>query len=368
MPFALFMPTAEQMFVLDVPADTPADAEFFLQTNLSGYAPARPEYRFVNGMLRAEFPLGALLTYKVTRGSAESEEGDQWGERRPERRTIVEGAATHHLRIESWQDLHSGAGRPSTLAAGIETLKVHNPELDDDFTVLVWTPPEYAGSTEHLPVLYLHDGQNVFDAATSFAGETWGADIAASQLAAEGLPCILVAVSVREKHRASDYVPFPIRHNDFKSTAPAYQTFLAQTLKPHIDARYRTRPERQHTAQAGSSFGGVASLYGTLSHPDVWGTCGVFSPSLWVQDGALMDFAGHHPTRELRLYVDMGTHEGLFVEDAAAAVRQTQWFAARSASFVHQVNLQIGMAHWHDEPAWRSRLPDFLRWWLTDLG
>lgn len=366
--FSPFLPTAEQTFMLDVPADTPPDAKFYLQTNLTNYAPALPGYNFAKGVLRAEFPLGVLLTYKITRGSAGSEEGDQWGERRPERRTVVNGAATHRVSIQSWQNLHGGAGRPSTLAAGIETLTVHSPELDDDFTVLVWTPPDYAGSTEHLPVLYLHDGQNVFDAASSFAGEVWAANEAASQLAAEGWPCILVAIQVREKHRASDYVPFPIRHNDFKSTAPAYQAFLARTLKPHIDARYRTRPEREHTAQAGSSFGGVASLYGTLSHPEVWGTCGAFSPSLWVQDSALMNFAGQHPAPDLCLYMDMGTHEGLFVEDAAAAVRQTQWFAARSAPFVREINLQIGEDHWHDEPAWRSRLPDFLRWWLEGLN
>ena len=154
----------------------------------------------------------------------------------------------------------------------------------------------------------------------------------------------------------------------FQPTAPAYQTFLARTLKPHIDARYRTRPEPMYTAQAGSSFGGVASLYGTLTRPDVWGSCGAFSPSLWVQDGALLDFARQHPAPGLRLYVDMGTHEGLFVEDAAAAVRQTRWFAARSAPFVREVKLQIGEGHWHDEPAWRSRLPEFLRWWLAGLS
>ncbi len=361
------MPTAEQTFLLEVPVDTPADARFYLQTNLSGYAPALPKSHFVDGVLRAVFPVGALLTYKITRGSAESEEGDRWGERRAERHTVVEGAATHRVSVQSWQDVHGGAGRPSTLAAGIETLTVHSPELKDDFTVLVWTPPGYNASTERLPVLYLHDGQNVFDAATSFAGESWAADAAARALAAEGLACLLVAVGVRPAHRGSDYVPFAIAANGFTSTAPAYQTFLARTLKPHIDARYRTRPEREATAQAGSSFGGVASLYGTLTHPDVWGTCGAFSPSLWVQDGTLLDFAEQHPAPELRLYVDMGTHEGLFVENAAATVRQTQWFAARSAPFVQEINFQIGEGDWHDEPAWRSRLPGFLRWWLINL-
>lgn len=172
---------------------------------------------------------------------------------------------------------------------------------------------------------------------------------------------------MRDQYRASDYVPFAIRANDLTPTAPAYQAFLVQTLKPLIDARFRTRPEPQHTAQAGSSFSGVASLYGTLTRPEVWGTCGAFSPSLWVQDFTLLDFAQTHPAPDLRLYVDMGTHEGLFVEDAADSVRKTQWFAARSAPHVAEVNLQIGENHWHNEPAWRERLPGFLRWWLEGL-
>lgn len=150
MPFSPFMPVAEQTFVLEVPPTTPADAEFYLQTNLTDYAPALPEYKFVGGVLKAEFPIGALLTYKVTRGSAGSEEGDGWGQRRPERRTVVKGAASHPIQVTSWRDLHGGVGRPSTLAAGIETLTVHSPELSDNFTVLVWTPPD---QTERLPVL-----------------------------------------------------------------------------------------------------------------------------------------------------------------------------------------------------------------------
>ncbi|AZI41940.1 alpha/beta hydrolase [Deinococcus psychrotolerans] len=366
--FSPFMPTAEQTFVLEVPSTTPADADFYLQTNLSDYAPAPPDYKFVDGVLKADFPIGALLSYKVTRGSAESEEGDLWGERRPERQTVVQGAASHQIKVTHWRDLHGGAGRPSTPAAGIQELTVHSPELNDDLKVLVWTPPEYAGQAQRLPVLYLHDGQNIFDIATSFAGEVWGADAAASQLAAEGLPCIVVAVYVREQHRASDYVPFAIRANGFTSTAPAYQTFLTQTLKPLIDAQFRTRPEARFTAQAGSSFGGAASLYGTLTRPEVWGTCGAFSPSLWVQDFALLDFAQAHPAPELRLYVDMGTCEGVLAEDAIAAVGEARWFAVRSAPHVAEVNLQIGQGHWHDESAWRERLPGFMRWWLEGLS
>ncbi len=371
MSFSDFMSAAEQTFMLEVPQGTPADAQFYLQTGLENHAPALPDHAFTREgagwVLRLPVPVGTLLTYKVTRGSRESEEGDAWGERRPDRRTVVYGPATHHVQVRSWQDLHDGPGRPSTLAAGTETLSVYSPELQDDFTVLVWTPPGYERSAERYPALYLHDGQNVFDRATSFAGETWAADAAATALAEEGWPCLLVAVCVREKHRANDYVPFAIAANTFQSSAAAYQAFLARTLKPAIDALYRTRPEAASTAQAGSSFGGVASLYGALTCPDVWGSCGAFSPSLWVQDGALLDFARQYPAPELRLYADMGTHEGTFVEDAAAAVRKAQWFAARSAPFVGETKLEIGQGHWHDEPAWAERFPDFLRWWLSRL-
>ncbi|GGQ93300.1 alpha/beta hydrolase [Deinococcus ruber] len=359
--------TAVQTFVLtDLPASTPADAEFFLKTGLEGWQTGHSELKFEGRTLRRAYPIGTLLSFKVSRDVPGSEEGDAWGQRRPDRCQVVTGDATHELSVQSWMDSPLSE-RPSTLSAQTSLLNVHSPELGDEFAVLVWQPPQAKTAGQRFPVLYLHDGQNVFDQATAFAGRTWKAAEAAQALAEAGLPCILVAVTVRDAHRGSDYVPFEIAANGFHSSAAEYQAFLTGTLKLLIDARFPTWPDARHTAQAGSSFGGVASVYGGLSRPDVWGSIGAFSPSVWVQDSGLLAWSEQHPAPHTRVYVDMGDHEGTFTADAARLVNLTRWLAARLRQHVQDVVLTIGEGHWHNEDAWAARFPGFLRWWLEGL-
>jgi predicted alpha/beta superfamily hydrolase len=363
--------TAVQTFVLGkVPAGTPADASFSLLTSLEDWKTGVPElkFRLEHGRwtLHRAYPLGTLLAYKVTRDARGSEEGDAWGQRRPDRHVLVQGEAEHVLDIVSWQDQGQGP-RPSTLTGSTETFTVHSPELDHDFTVTVWLPPQAETTDQRFPVLYLNDGGNVFDGATAFAGVEWGADETAQALAETGLPCLMVAVHVRGAYRAHDYVPFEILRNNFQSSAAQYQGFLADTLRPLIGARFPTLPDATHTAQAGSSFGGVASLYGGLSSPEVWGTVGAFSPSLDVQGGALFDWSAGYPAPGTRLYLDMGTLEGDSLQEAALHVHRTRLYAAQMRPRLREVKLELGDGHRHDEAAWAARFPAFLNWWLTGL-
>ena len=180
MDHALDSETAVQTFVLgELPACTPPGARFFLKTSLDGWTGGLPELEFHRAegrwVLRRAYPTGALLAYKVTRDAAGSEEGDAWGQRCPDRFALVQGEATHVLDVQRWQD-HSSSPRPSSLTGRTEAFTVHSPELDDDFTVIVWVPPQYELPGARFPVLYLHDGGNVFDCATAFAGVEWGCD------------------------------------------------------------------------------------------------------------------------------------------------------------------------------------------------
>ncbi len=362
--------TAVQTFTLgQLPPGTPADAQFFLVTGLEGWARGLPELKFQwegdAWTLRRAYPLGTLLAFNVLMD--DSEEGDAWGQRRPDRFHHVQEEASHSLHVFSWQGQEQSP-RPSTLAGSTETFSVFSPELGGTFTVTVWTPPQYSQEEQRFPVLYLHDGGNVFDCATAFAGVEWQCDEAAQSLAEQGLPCLMVAVTVRGAHRENDYVPFDMAGNDAPSSAEGYQTFLAETLKPLIDLRFRTLPDARHTAQAGSSYGGVASLYGGLSRPQVWGTMGAFSPSLELQDKALFAWSTEHPAPATRLYLDMGTLEGDCLEEAALHVYRTRRYAVQMRVAVGEVRLAIGEDHRHDEAAWAARFPGFLRWWLEGLG
>lgn len=366
--YARFFETVPQTFVLaELPPGTPPDAEFYLQTGLEQDQPDRPELKFQREdgawVLRRDYPLGTLLAYKVTRGTRETEEGDAWGQRRPDRKVVLDRAMTHRIEVQRWMD-GPRSERPSTLSGHIERVPVHSPELDADIELLVYLPPSYERGDKHYPVLYLHDGQNVFDAATSYCGEEWGCDEAAETLACERLECIMVGIPVRGEQRNRDYTPFKAEVNGYAPDADAYLAFLTDTVKPRIDTQFRTRPEVAQTALAGSSFGGLISLYGGLSRPDVFGTIGAFSPSLWVGDGALLRWTDGQTAPDSQVYLDMGTHEGEFAQDAAVTVHQTQLYAASLADRMREVKLEIGAGHWHDEPAWAARFPGFLRWFL----
>ncbi len=187
------------------------------------------------------------------------------------------------------------------------------PQLGRSRRVLVYLPADYARHpTRRYPVLYPNDGQNVFDQATSFSGE-WGVDETLDQLRAAGQDpggSIVVAVDNDRQHRADEYIPW--RNAELKTGGQggAYVDFLALTLKPYIDAHYRTQPDAAHTGVAGSSLGGLISVYVALKYPRVFGRVGAFSPAFWVCNDSLRAFAQtHRVAPAARFYFVCGPQE-----------------------------------------------------------
>lgn len=237
--------------------------------------------------------------------------------------------------------------------------------------VQVWLPPGYAdGGTRRYPVLYLHDGQNVFDAQA--AGAEWMVDETAQRLAEAGEidPPIIVAVD-HGPDRLLDYTPTravlgaerlgqgPTRA--VGGGAPAYGRFLFDELKPLIDARYRTRPEAEATAVGGSSLGGLVSLWLALQPERRIGAALVVSPSLWWDDRwATREASRERPAaaNRTRLWLDIGAHEGdegvAELQRLAAALRAQGWSDATLAS-------TLDPEGHHDEVSWASRVEAMLR-------
>jgi predicted alpha/beta superfamily hydrolase len=228
--------------------------------------------------------------------------------------------------------------------------------------VQVWLPPGYADAPEtRYPVLYLHDGQNVFDAAA--AGAEWQVDETAQRLVGRGEigPMIIVAVASTAE-RTQDYTPVPHLlpgSGPVGGGAARYGRYLVQELKPLIDTRYRTRPERANTALGGSSFGGLVSMWLLLEHPATFGAALVVSPSVWWGDAAILDqvarqhiAAGEGPPR---IWLDMGTGEG----DAALHGARRLRDALRQRGWPVAYLEQAGAGH--DEAAWAARVEPMLR-------
>src|SRR6201993_1908094 len=186
--------------------------------------------------------------------------------------------------------------------------------------VLVYLPPGYRRfSRKRYPVLYLHDGQNVFDAATSFAGVEWGVDETAERLVRAKIiePLIIVAVANVGEDRVHEYTPTPgvieakgKRKKRSRGLARLYGYFLVEELKPYIDRKYRTKPHPEFTALGGSSLGDLVTLAIGILYPTAFRRLMVMSPSVWWDDFAiyrLVDLIERKPP--LKIWVDAGKAE-----------------------------------------------------------
>lgn len=190
---------------------------------------------------------------------------------------------------------------------------IYSPQLQNSRDILVYLPPSYdwpETSQRHYPVLYMQDGQNLFDAATSYAGE-WQVDETIEMLSAEYSPdaeMIVVGIPNNEQ-RQQEYNPFD--HPRFgKGRGNDYLRFIVETVKPEIDSQFRTLPNREYTGIAGSSMGGLISLYGFFHRADVFGYTAVFSPALWAGMPRIQEFINDLTYIPGKIYLDVGTNEG----------------------------------------------------------
>jgi predicted alpha/beta superfamily hydrolase len=185
---------------------------------------------------------------------------------------------------------------------------LYSPRLDNQRDVFAYLPPSYHNGERRYPVIYMHDGQNLFDEVTSFA-EEWGVDNNMEALGEIGLEAIVIGISNAGDERLDEYSPFEDNQGR-GGKGDRYLDFITETLKPAIDEDFRTLPDRDHTAIVGSSMGGLISLYAFFRRGDVFGRVGALSPALWFADRAIFDFIDRAPRVDGRIYLDVGTLEG----------------------------------------------------------
>ncbi len=171
--------------------------------------------------------------------------------------------------------------------------------------IIVWLPPSYdKNSKKHYPVLYMHDGQNLFDPYTAYTGYDWRVDeVADSLMKMKKMEEIIIVGIYNSPDRLPEYSDSPL--------GSAYMEFVAGVVKPLVDSLYRTKPGREHTGIIGSSLGGLSSLLFVWKRPDVFGMAGCLSSSFWYDDERTLkevrEYAG--PKKHVRIYLDCGGRE-----------------------------------------------------------
>lgn len=254
-------------------------------------------------------------------------------------------------------------GPEHTLTGDIRTHEgFHSAYLEHDRTIIVYLPPGYdAAAAARYPVLYLHDGQNIFDRATSI-GEEWRVDETAQAMimAGEIEPIIVVGIYNTGEHRIDEYAPTLREDKGGGGHADAYGRMLLMELKPFIDRTYNTLPGARNTAIGGSSLGGLLTLHLGLRHPTAFGKLAALSPSIWWDDRVIVRAVEELPGKLAeRVWLDAGTNEGPEVIDDARVLRDALvakgWVEGDDLMYVEAEGAE------HNEASWAARVSAVLR-------
>jgi len=233
----------------------------------------------------------------------------------------------------------------------------------------VWLPPRYdapGNETRHYPVLYLNDGQNLFDRATAFAGVEWQVDETADRLIRQEVipPLIIVGIDNTQGDRIKEFLPYRSFHPPvLRPQGKRYPDFLMNEVMPFVYERYRIARGPENTGLGGSSLGALISLYTVIERPGVFDRLLLESPSLFISNRRILKYSRHFRRWPERVFLAMGTREaGREDKDkqVVADVRQLEQHLRRAGLDESRLLLRIDEGATHSEAEWAKRFPEAL--------
>ncbi len=304
-----------------------------------------------------------IYQFKFTRGNWGKVEVNYDGSGMENRLVKLNADTTLELVIGAWQDDYPLPDKQHTATAQVRILDTafFIPQLNRTRRVWIYLPENYAAvkNKKRYPVLYMHDGQNIFDNYTSGYGE-WGVDECLDSLIKKGIPpSIVVGIDCGAK-RMNEYNPYYFEKFG-EGEGDQYIDFIVETLKPFIDKHYRTLKTKENTLIAGSSMGGLISYYAILTHPDIFGKAGVFSPAFWTAPDINRLTDSIAPKADGKIFFYMGELEGGTYVDDMKKVADS--IGKNSNAVIYSV---IDPDSRHNEQAWRKWFPEFYCWMMGD--
>ncbi|MEP6675565.1 MAG: alpha/beta hydrolase-fold protein [Ferruginibacter sp.] len=351
-------------FVLDQLPAPHVGETIFIAGNFNSWNPGNENYRSVSSDNKNIINLvlsAGTYEYKFTRGGWDKGEAGQGGAGVGNRVLKLSGDTVIRISIAEWSDNFVHPERVHTVSANVSVMDTafFIPQLNRSRRIWIYLPKEYAGSSKHYPVLYMHDGQNLFDDLTSGFGE-WGIDECLDSLIAKGCRASIVIGIDNGPRRFNEYNPY-----DFEKfgagEGKAYTDFIVQTLKPFIDQHYRTMPSKENTLIAGSSMGGLISYYAMLKYPEVFGKAGIFSPAFWTAPAIKNLTDSLAAGQKGKLFFYMGGQEGeSYIHDMQDVQEK---MGKLSSAAIYAVIDDEGS---HNERAWRKWFPEFYQWIMAE--
>lgn len=269
--------------------------------------------------------------------------------------------STVEYSIAGWGDDFIAVAKKHSFSPNVSVMDsaFYMPELKTHRRIWIYLPPSYSKSTRRFPVLYMQDGQNLFDDYTSGYGE-WKVDESLDSLIAAGRPaCIVVGVD-NGPMRMNEYNPFNSERFG-EGDGDQYLGFMVNSLKPYIDKHYRTMPSKGNTLIAGSSMGGLLSYYAMLKYPQVYGKAGVFSPSFWTAPAINHLTDSLSPKQKGKFFFYAGGLEGeTMIPDM---MRISDALGANSGASLYVL---IDPDKRHNEQAWHSCFAQFYCWIMAE--
>ncbi|WP_456439661.1 TIM-barrel domain-containing protein [Psychroserpens sp.] len=363
------------IIVVSVPEETPKNVSIFISGSFEGWSGGLKEYELQqkDDVYSITLPKASEpIQFKFTQGSWESVECTKKG-LAVENRSYVFNKANDTLKVQiaGWDNLFEKENI-STAAKNVTVLSedFEIPQLNRKRRIWMYLPPDYDISNESYPVVYMHDGQNLFDNNMSFSGE-WSVDETLNRLYSEkNLKLIVVGIDNGGSKRLDEYAPW-VNEKYGGGEGKAYTKFIVETLKPYIDNNYKTLNDKSNTAIIGSSMGGLISYYAGLKHPKVFGKVGVFSPAFWFSPEIDAFSKAHGNIKDTKLYFLAGGKEGgdvRFEEISQTSVDMNSVMTILKNQGFNAENIQSKVVPEgkHNEELWRTNFEEIILWLFSD--
>jgi len=318
----LFMPMIAMaqltIIVDDIPNNTPEDDPIHIAGDFQGWNPGNPNHQLIKDSIQNILHItlsGGIgdIQFKFTRGNWGKVESDENGNYIPNRFYSPTDGDTIKLQILGWEDLDGNGGGISTAAENVSVItdSFPIPQLNRYRRIWIYLPPDYETSHQYYPVLYMHDGQNLFDNLTSYIGE-WEVDETLNDLHERGDPgIIVVGIDNGQGRRIHEYSPWDNTSYNARGKGGLYVDFIVDDLKPFIDTNYRTLPDRENTGIMGSSLGGSISTYAAIENQDIFSKVGAFSPAYWFNPEIFNNVIAKGKQHDMMFFQIAGSLEGV---------------------------------------------------------